>query len=76
MSSQNYTKKKYYTKNKKKIRKLKKTIRQIKIEILKNKEIIYNFKNFYEAITDKYEQYLYEPEIDSYVLSTKNNFGD
>ena len=76
MSSQDSTKNKNYKKIIKEICKIKKEIRQIKKNILKNKEIIYNFKNFYEAITDKYEKYIYGPEINSYILSERNNFGD
>ena len=60
------------------IKKMKKKIKQIEDNIIKNQEIINDFKKFYGTIIDKYkyEEYIYEPEIESYVLTTKNMYKD
>ena len=53
---------------------LKKKIKQLKNNIRKNKEIIKDFNQFYNSLVDKYDKYIYQPEIESYVSTTLKEF--
>lgn len=50
-------------------KKLLKEIKNIKEEIKNNKKIIKDFKKFYALLMNKYEKYIYGPEIECYVLT-------
>ena len=56
---------------------LKHKIKKIKKSLQKNSEIINSFKNFYSSLMNKYIKYngfISQPEIESYVLTTQNSF--
>ena len=55
---------------------LKEKIKEMKNNITKNKKIIDDFKQFCSVIMDKYEKFIYGPEIENYVLTTENNFSE
>ena len=55
---------------------IKNKIKQLKDKIKKNKEIIKEFKIFYNNIVNKYDNLIYQPKIESYVLSNKNDVED
>jgi hypothetical protein len=57
-------------------KKIKYKIKLLKNIIRKNKETIKDFKHFYNIIIDKYDKYIYQPEIESYVLNTLNDFKE
>jgi hypothetical protein len=55
---------------------LKHKIKDIKKSLLKNSEIIISFKDFYSTLMSKYIKYnefIFQPEIESYVLTTQNS---
>ena len=53
---------------------LKSKIKQAKENIKKNKNLIKEFKKFYSTIIDKYDNIIYQPDIESYVLSMEGLF--
>jgi hypothetical protein len=56
---------------------LKHKIKKIKKSLQKNSEIINSFKDFYSSLMNKYNKYnefILQPEIESYVLITQNSF--
>lgn len=62
--------------NKSDITERKKILKKIKIlkeEIKTNKKVIKDFKKFYALLMNKYEKYIYGPEIECYVLTKEKN---
>jgi hypothetical protein len=57
-------------------RTLKKNIKKLNKNITKNKSLIKEFKKYYNSIINKYYKFIYQPNIDSYVLSSENCFND
>ena len=57
-------------------RSLKKNIKKLNKNITKNKNLIKEFKKYYNSIINKYYKFIYQPNIDSYVLSSENCFKD
>ena len=53
--------------------KLLKNIKNLKEEMKNNKKIIKDFKKFYALLMNKYEKYIYGPEIEYYVLTKEKN---
>ena len=56
--------------------KIKKKIKLMKKNIIKNKKLINGFKEYYNTIMNKYDKYIYQPDIESYVLSLQTKFDD
>jgi hypothetical protein len=54
-------------------KKILKKIKNLKEEIKTNKKIIKDFKKFYALLMNKYEKYIYGPEIECYVLTKEKN---
>ena len=54
--------------------KIKNKIKKIKKTILRNQKIINSFKDFYCKLMKKYSKSIYQPEIESYVLTTQESF--
>ena len=54
-------------------KKILKKIKNLKEEIKTNKKIIKDFKKFYALLMNKYEKYIYGPEIEYYVLTKEKN---
>ena len=50
-------------------KKILKKIKNLKEEIKTNKKIIKDFKKFYALLMNKYEKYIFGPEIEYYVLT-------
>ena len=53
-----------------------KDIKLLKKKIKKNEIIIQKFKEYYDIIINKYDELIYQPEIESYVLSMQDIFQD
>lgn len=56
--------------------KIKEKIKLMEKNIMKNKELINEFKEYYNKIMNKYDKYIYQPDIESYVLSLQTKFDD
>ena len=54
-------------------KKILKKIKNLKEEIKTNKKVIKDFKKFYALLMNKYEKYIYGPEIECYVLTKEKN---
>lgn len=54
-------------------KKILKKIKNLKEEIKTNKKVIKDFKKFYALLMNKYEKYIYGPEIEYYVLTKEKN---
>ena len=54
--------------------KIKNKIKKIQKTILRNQKIINSFKDFYCKLMKKYSKSIYQPEIESYVLTTQESF--
>ena len=74
--SLNKEKDKSSEKNKQTERTLKKNIKKLNKNITKNKNLVKEFKKYYNSITNKYYKFIYQPDIDSYVLSLEKCFED
>ena len=61
---------------KKKKKRIKYKIKQLKDKIKKNKEIIKEFKIFCNNIENKYDNLIYQPKIESFIISKEINLED
>ena len=56
--------------------KLLENLKNLKEEMKNNKKIIKDFKKFYVLLMNKYEKYIFGPEIECYVLTKEKELSE